>query len=195
LWIAPRRNDFGRRGDRFQGAEISAPFFYVSSAAVCGKIGFRVFPDWFGLSPAFAVAGQPKSGGRKISCCSAGEPVFYMNSLYTSRWLPVVLLFGSNIFMTFAWYGHLKFKNKPLFAVILVSWGIAFFEYILQVPANRWGSSVYSATQLKIIQEVVTLTVFVGFAIFYLGERIRWNHVAAFVCILAAVAFTFLPRE
>jgi hypothetical protein len=195
LWIAPRRNDFGRRGDRFQGAEISAPFFFVSSATVCGKIGVGVFPDGFGWEAAWAVADELKPGGRKTSCGSAGEPVFYMNSLYTSRWLPVVLLFGSNIFMTFAWYGHLKFKNKPLFAVILVSWGIAFFEYILQVPANRWGSSVYSATQLKIIQEVVTLTVFVGFAIFYLGERIRWNHVAAFVCILAAVAFTFLPRE
>jgi hypothetical protein len=67
----------------------------------------------------------------------------------SSRWLPVVLLTGSNVFMTVAWYGHLKFKNKPLLLVILVSWGIAFFEYLLQVPANRWGNSVYSATQLK----------------------------------------------
>ena len=71
----------------------------------------------------------------------------------------------------------------------------AFFEYVLQVPANRWGNSVYSATQLKIIQEVITLIVFCGFAIFYLGEKIKWNHLAAFVCILAAVAFTFLPKE
>ena len=116
-------------------------------------------------------------------------------NLTESRWLPIVLLTFSNLFMTFAWYGHLKFKSKPLLLVILASWGIAFFEYVLQVPANRWGNSVYTATQLKIIQEVITLVVFVGFATFYLGERIRWNHVAAFVCILAAVAFTFLPKE
>ena len=113
----------------------------------------------------------------------------------SSRWLPIVLLICSNVFMTFAWYGHLKFKSKPLLLVILASWGIAFFEYLLQVPANRWGNSVYSASQLKIIQEVITLAVFVVFAIFYLGEKIRWNYVAAFVCILAAVAFAFLPRD
>ena len=118
-----------------------------------------------------------------------------MNDLTQSRWLPVVLLTCSNVFMTVAWYGHLKFKNKPLLLVILVSWGIAFFEYLLQVPANRWGNSVYSATQLKIIQEVITLTVFCGFAILYLGEKIRWNHFAAFVCILAAVVFAFLPEK
>ena len=115
--------------------------------------------------------------------------------LTSSRWLPVVLLTFSNIFMTFAWYGHLKFKSKPLLLVILASWGIAFFEYVLQVPANRWGNSVYSATQLNLIQEIITLSVFVVFAIFYLGEKIRWNYVAAFVCILAAVAFTFLPKD
>ena len=115
--------------------------------------------------------------------------------LTSSRWLPIVLLTFSNIFMTFAWYGHLKFKTKPLLLVILASWGIAFFEYVLQVPANRWGNSVSSATQLKIIQEIITLSVFVVFAIFYLGEKIRWNYVAAFVCILAAVAFTFLPKD
>lgn len=109
--------------------------------------------------------------------------------------LPVLLLIGSNVFMTFAWYGHLKFKNKPLYLVILASWFIAFFEYVLQVPANRWGNSVYSATQLKIIQEVITLSVFVAFAMLYLGEKLRWNHIAAFVCILGAVAFTFLPKN
>ena len=116
-------------------------------------------------------------------------------NLTESRWLPIVLLTFSNVFMTVAWYAHLKFKSKPLLLVILVSWGIAFFEYLLQVPANRWGNSVYSATQLKIIQEVITLAVFCGFAILYLGEKIRWNHLAAFVCILAAVAFTFVPKE
>jgi uncharacterized protein len=117
-----------------------------------------------------------------------------MNSLLESRWLPIVLLTCSNVFMTFAWYGHLKFKDKPLWIVILVSWGIAFFEYLLQVPANRWGNSVYTAPQLKVIQEVITLTVFAVFAVVYLGVKIRWNHLAAFVCILAAVAFTFLPK-
>ncbi len=109
--------------------------------------------------------------------------------------MPIVLLLCSNVFMTFAWYGHLKYKSKPLAVVILASWGIAFFEYMLMVPANRWGNSVYSATELKIIQEVVTLSVFSGFAVFYLGEDLRWNHFAAFLCIFAAVAFTFLPRS
>lgn len=109
--------------------------------------------------------------------------------------MTVGLLLASNIFMTFAWYGHLKFTDRPLWLVILASWGIAFFEYILMVPANRWGNSHYTATQLKIIQEVITLTVFCGFAVIYLGEKIRWNHYAAFACVLAAVAFTFLPKD
>ena len=116
-----------------------------------------------------------------------------MNVLIQSKWLPILLLCVSNIFMTFAWYGHLKHKSAPLWLVIVSSWGIAFFEYLLMVPANRWGHFSYSATELKIIQEIITLTVFAGFAVFYLGERIRWNHFAAFLCILAAVAFTFLP--
>jgi hypothetical protein len=116
-------------------------------------------------------------------------------NLTESRWLPIVLLTFSNVFMTFAWYGHLKFRSKPLALVILASWGIAFFEYVLQVPANRWGYSVYSATQLKIIQEVITLCVFCAVAILYLHEKIRWNHLAAFACIVAAVAFTFLPKD
>ena len=118
-----------------------------------------------------------------------------MNGLTQSRWLPIVLLTCSNIFMTFAWYGHLKHKNSPLWTVIFASWGIAFFEYCFQVPANRWGNSVYSAFQLKIIQEVITLVVFTAFAMMYLHERIRWNYLAAFLCILAAVAFTFLPKD
>jgi uncharacterized protein (DUF486 family) len=116
------------------------------------------------------------------------------HSMY-QRFVPIGLLTLSNLFMTVAWYGHLRFKGVALPKVILASWSIAFFEYILMVPANRWGNTVYSATQLKIIQEVITLTVFCGFAVMYLGEKIRWNHVAAFVCILAAVAFTFLPKQ
>jgi hypothetical protein len=146
---------------------------------------------------------SPQTGGRptqadfrRLWFDRAGTGIhFCAMNLTESRWLPIVLLTVSNVFMTVAWYGHLKFKSKPLLLVILVSWGIAFFEYVLQVPANRWGNSVYSATQLKIIQEVITLTVFCVFAILYLGEKIRWNHFAAFVCILAAVVFAFLPER
>ena len=108
------------------------------------------------------------------------------------RFGPLGLLVLSNLFMTVAWYGHLRFKGQPLLVVIVVSWLIAFFEYVLQVPANRWGSNVYSAAQLKIFQEVITLVVFSLFATYYLGERLRWNHAAAFVCILAAVGFTLI---
>ena len=117
------------------------------------------------------------------------EPTLYQ------RFLPVGLLVLSNVFMTFAWYGHLKFKHVALPTVIAASWGIAFFEYCLMVPANRLGSGQYSATQLKIMQEVITLAVFSVFALLYLGEKIRWNHLAAFACIIGAVAFTFLPKE
>jgi uncharacterized protein (DUF486 family) len=97
--------------------------------------------------------------------------------------------------MTFAWYGHLKHKNAPLWLAVIASWGIAFFEYWLAVPANRWGSGVYSPVQLKIMQEIITLTVFSVFAITYLSARVRWNHVVAFALIIAAAGFTFLPQE
>ena len=96
--------------------------------------------------------------------------------------------------MTFAWYGHLKFKGQPLLLVVLASWGIALFEYLLMVPANRWGSNSYSPYQLKILQEVISLTVFVVFAFFYFQVRPAWNHFAAFACLLAAVAFAFWPK-
>ena len=118
-----------------------------------------------------------------------------MNELIQTRWFPITLLCCSNVFMTFAWYEHLRHKSAPLYLVILASWGLAFFEYVLMVPANRWGNSSFSATQLKIRQEVITLTVFSGFAVLRLGETIRWNHLAAFGCILGAVAFTFLPKD
>ena len=103
----------------------------------------------------------------------------------------VFLLLGSNIFMTFAWYGHLRFKDVALWKVILISWGIAFFEYCLQVPANRIGSATFSGAQLKIIQEVITLVVFAAFSIFYLKESIKWNYVVSFMFILCAVFFAF----
>ena len=101
------------------------------------------------------------------------------------------LLLVSNVFMTFAWYGHLKYKAHPLWIVILASWGIAFFEYLLQVPANRYGHAVYSAAQLKTIQEVISLSVFVVFAVWFLGEPLRWNHLVGFALIAAGAAFVF----
>lgn len=105
--------------------------------------------------------------------------------------LTIGLLIISNLFMTFAWYGHLKFKESPLLAVIFISWGIAFFEYCFQVPANRYGSSVFSAAQLKTIQEVITLTVFAGFSVFYLGEPMKWNYIVGFFFIAAGSFFIF----
>ncbi|MBS0516737.1 MAG: DMT family protein [Proteobacteria bacterium] len=106
--------------------------------------------------------------------------------------LPIVLLLASNVFMTFAWYGHLKFTDRPLWIVILVSWAIAFFEYCLQVPGNRIGYRVYNPAQLKTIQEIITLAVFVAFSTFYLGAEIKWNHLVGFALIVAAAFFIFL---
>ncbi|WP_183996742.1 DMT family protein [Sphingomonas kyeonggiensis] len=108
-----------------------------------------------------------------------------------ARLVPILLLIGSNVFMTIAWYGHLKFKSAPLLLVILASWSIALVEYCLAVPANRWGSAVYSAAQLKAMQEVITLTVFVGFSILYLGQKITINHLIGFGLIAAGAWFIF----
>ena len=104
---------------------------------------------------------------------------------------PIILLAISNIFMTFAWYGHLKHKTAALWIVILVSWGIAFFEYCFQVPANRIGYDCYNAVQLKTIQEVITLTVFSFFSVWYLKEQFKWNYLIGFVFIILAVFFIF----
>ena len=106
--------------------------------------------------------------------------------------LPILLLIGSNLFMTFAWYGHLKYKAAPLATVVLVSWGIAFFEYLLMVPANRMGSAVYSAPQLKGMQEVLTLLVFAGFSYWYLGQPLKWNHWAGFALVVCAAWLIFM---
>ena len=103
----------------------------------------------------------------------------------------ILLLTLSNIFMTFAWYGHLKYKSSALWIVILVSWGIAFFEYCLQVPANRMGHGYFSAAQLKTIQEIIMLVVFCVFSYFYLGEQLRWNHAVGFAFIILAAFFIF----
>lgn len=105
--------------------------------------------------------------------------------------LPVLLLAGSNIFMTFAWYGHLRFKAYPLTAVILASWGIAFIEYCMAVPANRFGSAVYTTAQLKTMQEVVTLMVFAVFSTAYLKESLGWNHALGFALIALGAFFVF----
>ena len=103
--------------------------------------------------------------------------------------LTILLLVISNIFMTFAWYGHLKFKESPLAIAILVSWLIAFVEYCFQVPANRWGSAQFSPVQLKVMQEIITLVVFSIFAVLYLDTKLGWNHAVAFLLIVAAVFF------
>ena len=103
----------------------------------------------------------------------------------------ILLLSISNIFMTFAWYGHLKFKHSPLWIVILISWLIAFFEYCFQVPANRIGHGQFTAAQLKTIQEVITLIVFSGFSVLYLKEEFRWNYLVGFGLIILAVFFIF----
>jgi len=105
--------------------------------------------------------------------------------------LPVLLLIGSNVFMTFAWYGHLRFKEAPLATVILVSWLIAFVEYCLAVPANRWGSAVYTTAQLKTIQEVITLVIFAVFSILYLKEPMTWNYLIGFALVAAGAFFIF----
>jgi uncharacterized protein len=105
--------------------------------------------------------------------------------------LPILLLIGSNVFMTLAWYGHLRFKETPLFGVILASWGIAFVEYCLAVPANRFGSAVYTTAQLKTIQEIITLLVFAAFSILYLKEPITWNYAIGFVLVAAGAFFIF----
>ncbi|MFO0688910.1 MAG: DMT family protein [Myxococcota bacterium] len=107
---------------------------------------------------------------------------------------PILLLCASNLFMTLAWYGHLRFRSAPLLLVILVSWGIAFVEYCLAVPANRIGRSVYSAAELKTMQEVITLVVFALFSWLFLNEPLHWNHALGFLLITAGAAVVFMGR-
>ena len=110
---------------------------------------------------------------------------------YSPYVFPVLLLIGSNAFMTTAWYWHLRYKEVPLWQVILISWGLALFEYCLAVPANRWGSTVYSAAQLKTMQEVITLIVFAAFSVLYLKEPLGWNHALGFALIAGGAFFIF----
>jgi uncharacterized protein (DUF486 family) len=111
--------------------------------------------------------------------------------LLSPKVLPVLMLLASNVFMTFAWYGHLKFKGAAIYAVVLASWGIAFFEYWLAVPANRIGSQVYSTAELKTMQEVITLSVFAVFSVVYLKEALTLNHVLGFALIAGGAALIF----
>mgnify|MGYP000350727915 CR=1 FL=1 len=112
-----------------------------------------------------------------------------------NAFLTVALLTISNVFMTFAWYGHLKFKSAPIWQAILISWLIALLEYCFQVPANRMGSFQFTAAQLKIMQEVITLIVFGGFSILYLKQELRWNYLVAFAFIIGAVFFVFVETD
>ena len=111
-----------------------------------------------------------------------------LNPVY---WLPILVLVASNVFMTFAWYGHLNYTGKPLWMAVMVSWGIAFFEYWLAVPANRIGYGVYSPAEPKTIQEIITFAVFAVFSIFYLKQAITVNHLIGFSLIAAGAAFVF----
>lgn len=114
-----------------------------------------------------------------------------LSTLFPPSLTPILMLVASNVFMTFAWYGHLKYKSSPLLLAIIASWGIAFFEYCLAVPANRIGSQVYSTAQLKTMQEVITLLVFAGFSVLYLKEPLGWNHLVGFTLIAAGAYFIF----
>jgi uncharacterized protein (DUF486 family) len=115
-----------------------------------------------------------------------------MPAVFSSAYLvPILLLIASNVFMTLAWYGHLRFKETPLITVIFVAWGIAFIEYCLAVPANRLGSAVYTTAQLKTMQEVITLVVFAGFSVLYLKEPMTWNYAIGFALIAAGAFFVF----
>ncbi len=112
----------------------------------------------------------------------------------TPQIAPILLLVASNVFMTFAWYGHLKFKTSPLWIAVMASWGIAFVEYWLAVPANRIGSAAYTTAELKTIQEVITLAVFAGFSALYLKEPLGWNHAVGFALIAGGAFFIFQAR-
>ena len=114
-----------------------------------------------------------------------------MNTIFST----VLLLIISNVFMTFAWYGHLKHKQSALWLAILASWGLAFFEYVFQVPANRIGSETLTVTQLKIIQECITLAVFTVVAYFMFGETLKWNNVVSYLFLVGAVVFAFWGKE
>jgi uncharacterized protein (DUF486 family) len=136
--------------------------------------------------------GDPTLGRKSLSRPENFSDPSTMPAVLSSAYVaPILLLIASNVFMTVAWYGHLRFKEIPLTTVIAVAWGIAFIEYCMAVPANRFGSAVYTTAQLKTIQEVITLMVFAGFSVFYLKEPITWNYAVGFALIGAGAFFIF----
>jgi len=145
---------------------------------------------WIGILPC-----QPTSIDLAASegFASTGPPMPLSPSIWPYL-TPILLLVTSNVFMTLAWYGHLSFKSKPLYFVILISWGIAFVEYCCEVTANRWDHGTYSAAELKTIQEVITLIVFAIFSVLYLKESLGWNHLVGFALIAAGAFFIFQGR-
>ena len=128
---------------------------------------------------------------RREEMANLSRAVESMAVLLSPKVLPILLLIASNVFMTFAWYGHLKFKTSPLWIAVMASWSIAFVEYWFAVPANRIGHAVYSAAELKTIQEVITLSVFAVFSVLYLKEAITWNHLAGFALIALGATLIF----
>ena len=141
--------------------------------------------NYMGDAAALPIAGKPRPANRIFR---GSQRCWVMSWSYVA---PILLLLCSNIFMTFAWYGQLKFPGTALSIVVPVSWGIAFLEYCFAVPANRIGYTVYSAAQLKTMQEIITVAVFAVFSVTYLNEAIRWNHLAAFGCLVMAAFFAF----
>jgi len=149
----------------------------------------RLNPSWWQIGPAQCGRIRAIEGGR------SGHHIAEVKFTMRPVWLTIGLLSLSNFFMTFAWYAHLKeLQNRPWFVAALVSWGIALFEYLLQVPGNRIGFTVLTVGQLKILQEVITLTVFVPFAVFYLKEPLKLDYLWAALCILGAVYFVFRSK-
>jgi uncharacterized protein (DUF486 family) len=147
--------------------------------------------DWNLENPGPLAAGGKLPSNTSIYPGDQPRQVLMPSAMLSPYAYPIVLLIGSNVFMTMAWYWHLRYKEVPLWQVILISWGLAFVEYCLAVPANRYGSNVYSAAQLKTIQEVVTLTVFGVFSVVYLQQAITWNQVIGFALIAGGAFFVF----
>jgi len=141
-------------------------------------------------APVLPPATRRRPSASRIRHRAPGQFQFASPAYNLNMWTIVLLIF-SNIFMTFAWYGHLKFRQEALWKVVLVSWAIALLEYCFQVPANRIGAAHFSPVQLKVIQEIITLVVFGVFVTFYFGQHLRWNHAAAGVCLVAAAFFVF----
>lgn len=176
-------------GDRFRGESLRDRHqldFAARAAGVSANRADRLFQPFEILAQCSHRALIRKALQIPANSKSPGFGRGYNLKMWT-----IVLLTISNIFMTFAWYGHLRFRHEALWKVILVSWGIAFFEYCFQVPANRIGADRFSPVQLKVIQEVITLVVFGVFVTYYFGEHLRWNHAVSAIFLIGAVFFAF----